>query len=588
MKLSHWTIFKSRSKPTDRRSCATLAYSPVWFKLLLWIALLLTVTIPGILVLLRLNLISLDLILATWRSATQTAGQSEAKKIGWRESALALKPALVEQLSIASYPRIHPQARLARIPIVMYHDVLPEKQVFFDITPAELEADFQRIRSQGLTPISLDQLVQHLQTGQPLPPKPIVLTFDDGYVGHYTHVYPLLKKYGYPGAFAIYPGKVGRSYGRSSLTWQQLKQMAAEPLVTIAAHSVTHPADLRQLPDAELRFEIVESKRILETQLEIPIHHFVYPEGNYDARVIEWVQKTGYRSALTMNVIDRFAGESKDLLSLERVGFSSLEQVAAQTQGGDPLLPWEQAFNFEAPVQFYRRTVEEVPLILAAGGRPVTIHEAQRYRVQDVIADTGAIAAVDGTFFSLERLDSNALIGPVLAQNHQKFIPANSNDLQRIKNRPLVLIGPDTAKFVPFDPQQHNSLSGIRTELANVTDAFIGAAWLVKAGEPQPAASFNLDGHEIARDRAFWGIDQAGRPVVGITDDYLVDSVRLGQVLSRAGMRDIIMLDSGASTDLVFQGKSYISFEPRPVPHVVALMPPSSQQAANSDSWKGE
>lgn len=596
-RASDWAGFQNRSKSSDSRLETAKAERSAASRLLLWVALLLTVTVPGVLVLLRLNLISADrlsanllsanrlsanLLSATRRSAALAAGESEGQQPSWREPVLALEPALADHLAIASYPNIQPQARLARVPIIMYHDVLPNKEVFFDITPTELEGDFQRIRQQGLTPISLDQLVQHLQTGQPLPPKPIVLTFDDGYAGHFTYVYPLLKKYSYPAAFAIYPGKVGRSFGRSSLTWEQLRQMAADPLVTIAAHSVTHPSDLRRLPDAELRFEIVESKRILETELGITIDHFVYPEGNYDDRVAQWVQKSGYRSAYTMNVIDRYAGESKNLLSIERIGFSSLDKMAADADGGSPLLAWGQAFNFAAPVQFYRRTIEDVPLFLATGGRPATIHENRRYRVGEIIKKTKAIAAVDGTFFSLESIESNAVIGPVLAQNSKKFTPGNPNDVKRIKHRPLVLIGPDGVKFVPFDPDKHNSLSGIRAELANVTDAFVAAAWLVKDGQPQPTASFNLDGHEIARDRAFWGIDQAGRPILGITDDFLVDSVTLGQVLSRAGMRDIVMLDSGASTDLVFRGKSYISFEPRPVPHVVTLMPPNSDSMPDS------
>ncbi|NJN85244.1 MAG: phosphodiester glycosidase family protein, partial [Leptolyngbyaceae cyanobacterium SL_7_1] len=48
----------------------------------------------------------------------------------------------------------------------------------------------------------------------------------------------------------------------------------------------------------------------------------------------------------------------------------------------------------------------------------------------------------------------------------------------------------------------------------------------------------------------------------------------LGEALAKAGFRDAIMLDSGASTSLAYQGESLVPYEPRPVPHVVALMPP--------------
>ncbi|MEM8611788.1 MAG: hypothetical protein AAGF93_07200 [Cyanobacteria bacterium P01_H01_bin.105] len=64
---------------------------------------------------------------------------------------------------------------------MMYHNMLAEKEVFFDITPTRLDNDFRTIQAKNLTPISLDQLVSQLRTGVPLPEKPVVLTFDDGY-----------------------------------------------------------------------------------------------------------------------------------------------------------------------------------------------------------------------------------------------------------------------------------------------------------------------------------------------------------------------------------------------------------------------
>lgn len=486
---------------------------------------------------------------------------------------------LAAQISAPSFPEIHGAARLARVPVIMYHDILPEKQVFFDVTPAEFEADLQLIQEKGLTPITLDQLVTHLQTGIPLPNKPILLSFDDGYQGHYDYVYPLLKKYGYPGVFGIYTNKVGKKMGRSSLTWEQLRQMAADPLITIAAHSVSHPSDLRELSENGLRNEIVESKRILETELGIPINYFVYPEGKYDERVKQWVTLAGYQAALTMNdEVDLFAGASDTLLSIERIGQGNLEAVIDQAYGGPPLPMPGSSFRFDAPVQLSKITINEVPLILVAGGRPVTIHADSRYQVGEIIAKTNALAAVDGGFFSLEYLNSNVMVGPVFSQSTGKFVPGNAKEIRRIAGRPLVLISPTQVKYIPFDPDRHNTMAGIQAEMPELTDAFVAAAWLVRNGEPQPAAAFgNLFDFDAARDRAFWGIDQAGRPVVGVSGDY-VDSVSLGEALYRAGLREAVMLDSGASASLVFQGKSQMSYEPRPVPHVVALVPPQGLQ----------
>jgi hypothetical protein len=137
-----------------------------------------------------------------------------------------------------------------------------------------------------------------------------------------------------------------------------------------------------------------------------------------------------------------------------------------------------------------------------------------------------------------------------------------------------VLISPRKVKFIPFDAAKHNTLEGVRTELSDVTDAFVAAARLVKDGVPQPKETFgDLFDFNEPRHRAFWGVNQAGQPKIGVTDEP-VGSVELGEILAKAGFRDAVMLDSGASTSLAYQGESLVGYTPRPVPHVVALVPP--------------
>lgn len=495
-----------------------------------------------------------------------------ARLMPWMESIQPIFSALIQAPPL---PDIHERARLARVPVMMYHDILPEKEVFFDVTPEEFEQQLQQIRDNGLTPISLDQLVEHLNTGMPLPDKPILLTFDDGYEGHYTYVYPLLKKYGYPAVFSIYTSKVGTDFGRSSVNWEQLREMAADPLITIASHSVTHPLDLRELPPDQIRQEVVESKEILERELGIEIKYFTYPVGKYNEEVLREVEAAGYEAALTMRDREEFfAGDSETLLSIERIGQSRLDWAIEEAWGG-PSLPNDfQRFSFNTPINMHRVVVDDIPLTLVFGGRPMTIHADSRYQVPEIIEGTGAIAAVDGGFFSLKYLDSNTMIGPVFSQFTRAFVPGNASENPRLLNRPLVIITPETVEFIPFDPDQHNTLEGIQASHPTVTDAFVAAAWLVKDGQPRDEFSFgNLFDFDANRHRAFWGIDYNGRPVIGVSTDR-VDSIRLGEILSQLGFRDAVMLDSGASTSLAYRGEQMVPYEPRPVPHVVALMPP--------------
>lgn len=235
-------------------------------------------------------------------------------------------------------PAIHQAALKARVPVIMYHDILFEKEVIYDLTPQELKQHFELIKSTNMTPISLNRLIAHLRTGSPLPNKPILLTFDDGYGGHYEYAYPLLKKYSYPAVFAIHTSSVGVNTGRTHVSWQQLRTMASNPLITISSHSKTHPA-LTKLSEQQLYKEVVESKQILETKLNRQITYFTYPYGNYDSRVKKIVAEAGYLAAIAFGTpSEMFAGQSKDLFAISRFEKSRLEKVISQAWGS-PVLP---------------------------------------------------------------------------------------------------------------------------------------------------------------------------------------------------------------------------------------------------------
>ncbi|ACB49461.1 hypothetical protein cce_0109 [Crocosphaera subtropica ATCC 51142] len=474
------------------------------------------------------------------------------------------------------FPYIHESARAAKVPIFMYHDILPKKEVFFDVTPEELENHFKYIQEKGLTPISLDLLLDHLQKGIPLPDKPILLSFDDGYGGHYDHVYPLLKKYNYPAVFSVYVKKMDGTTARSSLTWEQLQQLADDPLITIASHTISHPRDLRELSDDELFQEVMMSKEILEEKLGIPIKYFTYPEGKHDARVKQWAMAAGYKMALSMsNEEEIFAGESPDLLSIGRFGQSQLQVVSGDAWGGYPGEHLDGGFNFTATITKREHQIDGIELVIINGGKPSTIHADSRYQVSEIMAKSEAVAAVDGGFFSLKYLDSNVMIGPVMSQG-EEFTPGNQSENPRLNGRPLVLISDQWVKFVPFDADIHNTWAGVANESDEgefITDTFVAAAWLVKDSLAQPYESFgNLFDFHVPRHRAFWGIHRSGQPMIGVSKNP-VDSIQLGHILQQLGFRDAVMLDSGASTSLAYKGESLVGYIPRPVPHVVVLLP---------------
>jgi peptidoglycan/xylan/chitin deacetylase (PgdA/CDA1 family) len=494
---------------------------------------------------------------------------------------------LMASFTPATFPQISDRARGAKIPIIMYHDITAIKDVDWDVTPEDLEKHFQMLQEGGYTPITMDRMVNHLRTGSQLPEKPVLLTFDDNYTGQYKYAFPLLKKYNYPAVWSVHTRFVGTGGKKPKATWDQLREMQKSGLVTIASHTVNH-LNMVSLSDAEIEREVTDSKKVLEKELGIPIDYFTYPEGDFTERAKDKIKNAGYKAALTMSLDprqERSANESDDLLSIMRYGQSRFNEAIAQASSGTSgsqvsLLPTisNGAINFTTPIEKRKVTVDGLTITLVSGGRAVTAHADKRAQVAEILnMIPNAIAAVDGGFFSLERIDGNTMIGPVMSQfssNSGIFNTGNKGENPLLNGRPLVLISPKSIKFVPFNAAKHTSLENVRTELADATDAFVGAGWLVRDGKPQSAEAFGkLYGFDASRDRAFWGIDRSGRPVIGVTME-MIDSVSLGKILAKAGLQEAVMLDSGASASLAYSGKSVMAYEPRPVPHVVALLPP--------------
>jgi biofilm PGA synthesis lipoprotein PgaB len=503
---------------------------------------------------------------------------------------------LIASFTPAPFPSISDRARAAKIPIIMYHDITAVKDVDWDVTPEDLEKHFQTLQEGGYTPITMDRMVNHLRTGAQLPEKPVLLTFDDNYLGQYKYAFPLLKKYNYPAVWSVHTRFVGTGGKKPKATWDQLREMQKSGLITVASHTVNH-LNMKNLSDPEIEREVLESKKVLEKELGIPIDYFTYPEGEFTERAKEKVKDVGYKAALSMSLDprqERSANESEDLLSIMRFGQSRFSEAIEQASGGTSasqvsLLPTVNngVIDFTTPVEKRKVTIDGLPLTLVHGGRAVTTHADKRAQVAEILAMTpNAIAAVDGGFFSLERIDGNTMIGPVMSQFSSYagvFNTGNKGENPLLNGRPLVLISPTTVKFIPFNAAKHISLEAVRAELPDVTDAFVAAGWLVRDGKPQSAESFGkLYGFDASRDRAFWGIDRSGRPTIGVTME-MIDSVGLGKILAKAGLRDVVMLDSGASAALAYRGKSVMAYEPRPVPHIVALLPPDPAPVENTD-----
>jgi len=196
-----------------------------------------------------------------------------------------------------------------RVPILMYHYVEYVKdkgdtiRESLSLTPYTFEQQVKTLADDGYTFMTNAEVADALSGKIPLPPKPIVLTFDDGYRDFYTDVYPILKKYHAKATAYVISGFLG--YANTMNAWQ-VRKIADVGLVEIGAHTVNH-AWMKGLPETELVYEVNQSKKTLEGITGKPVVSFAYPYGAFDVPAIRAVAAAGFTSALsTVPGIDQY------------------------------------------------------------------------------------------------------------------------------------------------------------------------------------------------------------------------------------------------------------------------------------------
>ncbi|MFE1025852.1 polysaccharide deacetylase family protein [Streptomyces sp. NPDC058818] len=194
----------------------------------------------------------------------------------------------------------------ARVPILMYHAVAADPNDAtraLSVTPEAFAEQMTAIAERGITPIGTAELAAAWRSGRPLPKRPVLITFDDGYDGVHRHALPALAKHGFPATLFVTTGWLRGPYDTGGaldtmLDWNQVRELAAGG-VEIGGHSHTHP-QLDQLGEQRLRFELIHCKEIVADQLGPVPASFAYPYGYSDRRVRRAVRETGYAQALAV------------------------------------------------------------------------------------------------------------------------------------------------------------------------------------------------------------------------------------------------------------------------------------------------
>ncbi len=195
------------------------------------------------------------------------------------------------------------------MPVLMYHkigDYPPASELKkLWVTTADFRKQLEYLRDHGYTAIDFRDW-RDAETGiKPLPEKPVLITFDDGYGNNYDLAFPLLKEFGMKACvFLVYETIEQHNAWHDPktepwlkmLTWAQIKEMQDSGLVEFGSHTMRH-RNLAELPLDELKWELAESKKRLEEKLGREMLGFAYPYGSgaYRADVRQSALDAGYR-----------------------------------------------------------------------------------------------------------------------------------------------------------------------------------------------------------------------------------------------------------------------------------------------------
>ncbi len=209
------------------------------------------------------------------------------------------------------------------VPVLMYHHVtdqlngtgLPKLRV----SPRRFARQLDWLRDHGFQAVSMSRAL-----GPDPPPKPVVLTFDDGYANFYHEAWPLLAERGMTATVFLVTGAVDgvNRWDREKnepeerlLTREQILELAAKG-VEFGGHSHNH-RDLTQLDDRGLIREITGCQKALTDILGRPARSFSYPYGLYNPKVQEATSRAGFTMACTTR--PGKVARSSDRLCLPRI-----------------------------------------------------------------------------------------------------------------------------------------------------------------------------------------------------------------------------------------------------------------------------
>ena len=215
--------------------------------------------------------------------------------------------------------RRRPHPTSTAVPILMYHviDSPPPGSAVpraVRVARSEFEGQVRWLAAHGYHAVTLDHVYDAWKVGAQLPHKPVVFTFDDGYVEDLAAALPVLHARNWPGVLFLHIGNLDppRVHALRRAHWE------------IDAHTFRH-LDVTTLSARDLRREIAGSRRWIRRVFHVPCDFFAYPSGRYDPAAVAEVRDAGYRGAVTRD--PGLASPRDGMFTLKRVRVNGGEGV---------------------------------------------------------------------------------------------------------------------------------------------------------------------------------------------------------------------------------------------------------------------
>lgn len=216
------------------------------------------------------------------------------------------------------------------VAILMYHKIgqTPQNSQLKNlwVTPEKFDRQMRYLKERKIPVISLAEYYRMIEN-KTVPPKAVIITFDDGYEDNYTQAFPVLKKYGFTATFFLVAETVGlhnkwhnpaTEPHQKMLTWDQIGEMQNASMI-FGSHTLSH-FNLNDLSLEEANIQIVKSKIALEGALKKKVDFFAYPygAGAFNQKVKDLVKTAGYKLAVSIKQRINLRGQ-EDRFALKRI-----------------------------------------------------------------------------------------------------------------------------------------------------------------------------------------------------------------------------------------------------------------------------